>query len=271
MYWRSLASERNDTSVSIAAMITVLSPFQGAVPPSRARNREWLQKFEALHGTSQDYRRKISDTFREGLVKNDLLGNDIEISMQTLLYWTDENCTAQLEKKREQILVDAKKARIPESEDVFLPLPLMDQPSARSNPQLAKINYKTRGDSQPEERVPVDDEVRTAELTAPAITVSKRSRATFRYIFPTALEERQKHVDWETFVTSVTDAGLVARNGGGSIVTFEDENGGGKIIFHRPHPDPSIDPIMLQSMGRRMNKWFGWSRESFALAGKVVG
>jgi hypothetical protein len=32
------------------------------------------------------------------------------------------------------------------------------------------------------------------------------------------------------------------------------------------HPGPSIDPIMLQSMGNRMNKWFGWSRHTFLLA-----
>ncbi|CAO2649991.1 Nn.00g012830.m01.CDS01 [Neocucurbitaria sp. VM-36] len=96
----------------------------------------------------------------------------------------------------------------------------------------------------------------------------KRSYATFRYMYPIASEERQKHVEWETFVVSMADAGFTARNGGGSIVTFEDENGGGKIIFHRPHPEPTIDPVMLQSMGRRMNKWFDWTRETFALAGK---
>jgi hypothetical protein len=62
----------------------------------------------------------------------------------------------------------------------------------------------------------------------------------------------------------MAEAGFAERNGGGSIVTFEDTTGGGKIRFHRPHPEPTIDPIMLQSMGKRPNWWFGSDRETFA-------
>ena len=64
------------------------------------------------------------------------------------------------------------------------------------------------------------------------------------------------------------NTGFKAKGGGGSIVVFEKEGGVGKIIFYHPHPDLKIDLIMLQSMGRRMNKWFGWTRETFALAAK---
>ena len=47
-------------------------------------------------------------------------------------------------------------------------------------------------------------------------------------------------------------------------MTFKDEkNGKSSIIFHRPHPDPTIDPIMLRTMGKRVRKWFGWEVESF--------
>jgi hypothetical protein len=62
----------------------------------------------------------------------------------------------------------------------------------------------------------------------------------------------------------MAEAGFAAKYGGGLIVTFENITGGGKIIFQRPHPDPTIDPIMLQSMGKRLNRWFGWDRETFA-------
>jgi hypothetical protein len=113
-----------------------------------------------------------------------------------------------------------------------------------------------------------DDEAATEmteESVVPAMMVPKRSYATFRYMFPAAAEERQKTVEWDTFVASMADAGFAAKNGGGSIVTFENENVEGQIIFHRPHPDPKIDPIILQSMGSRMNKWFGWTRNTFML------
>jgi hypothetical protein len=61
-------------------------------------------------------------------------------------------------------------------------------------------------------------------------------------------------IDWNTFIDSMTKAAFADKNGGGSIATFENTTGGGKIRFHRPHPEPTIDPIMLQSMGKRPNR-----------------
>ena len=65
------------------------------------------------------------------------------------------------------------------------------------------------------------------------------------------------------------NAGFVAINNGGSAVRFElhtaEEPDGGAIVFHKPHPVPKIDPIRLSWMGRRMAKWFEWSRERFIL------
>jgi hypothetical protein len=52
----------------------------------------------------------------------------------------------------------------------------------------------------------------------------------------------------------MTEAGFAAKYGGGSIVIFESITDGGKIIFQRPHPEPTIDPIMLQSMGKRLKR-----------------
>ena len=103
---------------------------------------------------------------------------------------------------------------------------------------------------------------------AAVITVSKRTLGVLQAMYPATVEERHSSVDWDAFVQSMDKAGFFAKNGGGSIVTFERVSGEGKIAFHRPHPEPKIDPVMLQSMGRRMNKWFGWTRESFALAEK---
>lgn len=74
----------------------------------------------------------------------------------------------------------------------------------------------------------------------------------------------KKNVRWENFVTAMVDAGFCATHSGGSAVTFKDARfGGGSIVFHRPHPDPSIDDIMLRGMGRRLSKWFGWDKDSF--------
>jgi hypothetical protein len=78
------------------------------------------------------------------------------------------------------------------------------------------------------------------------------------------LRRSRKVIDWGRFFDSMAEAGFAEKNGGGSIITFEHTTGGGKIIFQLPHAEPTIDPIMLQAMRKRLNKWFGWNRETFA-------
>jgi hypothetical protein len=41
--------------------------------------------------------------------------------------------------------------------------------------------------------------------------------------------------------------------------------GRGKIVFHKPHPTPYLDPVMMITMGKGMKKWFGWGEETFML------
>lgn len=114
-----------------------------------------------------------------------------------------------------------------------------------------------------EDITPIED-----SKSKPNIVVPKDSRTIFRSMFPLTVTEREQSVRWDDFVRAMQYTGMKAKNGGGSIVIFEEETGTGKIVFHRPHPNPTIDPIMLQSMGRRMSKWFGWTRDTFVLAGK---
>jgi hypothetical protein len=80
-------------------------------------------------------------------------------------------------------------------------------------------------------------------------------------MFPETEEERQRSIEWDHFISAIEDAGF-------SMVNFENNSGSGKIIFHKPHPVPRVNPVMLQSMGSRMNKWFGCHRGFFILAGK---
>lgn len=68
---------------------------------------------------------------------------------------------------------------------------------------------------------------------------------------------------WQHFVDVMLDTGFKVSQGSGSAVSFEHPSGKGRIVFHQPHPQPTIDPVMLRFMGRRMNRWFGWQRETF--------
>jgi hypothetical protein len=65
-------------------------------------------------------------------------------------------------------------------------------------------------------------------------------------------------------------AGFISRRSGGSAVTFEPSGesnwfGQASIVFHRPHPNSTIDPIMLFSIRNRMKKWFGWGQDTLVL------
>ncbi len=81
-----------------------------------------------------------------------------------------------------------------------------------------------------------------------------------------------KSVEWNDFIHAMADVGFTARSNGGSAVLFErNPQLGGKIVFHKPHPVTKIDAIMLRSMGKRMTKWFGWSRELFVLDDNGAG
>jgi hypothetical protein len=59
----------------------------------------------------------------------------------------------------------------------------------------------------------------------------------------------------------MVDVGFSVTHRGGSAVSFKGDRG--VIVFHRPHPEPNIDPVMLSSMGKRLRKWFDWGRDSF--------
>lgn len=107
----------------------------------------------------------------------------------------------------------------------------------------------------------------------PTIRVKPENLKVFAKMFPSSASEYSKTglIDWQHLEAAMVDAGLSATHSGGSAVTFvkKDDGGakqqhGGRIVFHKPHPVAKIDPVLLQSMGKRMRKWFGWDRETFA-------
>ncbi|TGO48988.1 hypothetical protein BCON_0224g00160 [Botryotinia convoluta] len=85
-------------------------------------------------------------------------------------------------------------------------------------------------------------------------------------MFSNTLEEyAAKPLDWGTFVTAMNDAGFTATESGGSAVTFLNTVDGGRIVFHKPHLTAKVEQFMLQAWGKRLGKWFGWTRESFVV------
>lgn len=86
-------------------------------------------------------------------------------------------------------------------------------------------------------------------------------------MFPSCGQEAQRSSSWQYFLGAMIDAGFSILQSQGSAVTLEQDEesceGVRTIVVHRPHPSPTINPIMLRSIAKRMTKWFGWRRELF--------
>jgi hypothetical protein len=106
------------------------------------------------------------------------------------------------------------------------------------------------------------------------VAVSRGAFSVFQAMFPSpGNEEGARVVKWGAFVNAMAEGevGFHARHdGGGSAFTFGPNEmskwkGNGETVFHKPHPTPELDSVMLLINGKRMSKWFGWSKEAYVL------
>ncbi|KAJ4424657.1 hypothetical protein N0V82_000585 [Gnomoniopsis sp. IMI 355080] len=140
-----------------------------------------------------------------------------------------------------------------------------------------KSKIKTRGKSVDKPSSPRKDDSAMAasvEVEIQQIKVKLDSLPLLHQMFPAEGIFRRSRTSetvgtgfrswkWQQFVNVMLDIGFDVCQGSGSAVSFEHPSGMGRIVFHQPHPEPIIDPVMLRFMGRRMNRWFGWQRETF--------
>lgn len=178
----------------------------------------------------------------------------------------------EVEVERQRMIEQIQRARMPAAISVQHQW-LSADTHETSNPVTVepKKKVKSRPAEQPLASVKeVDRKVAALEVEAKRIPVGKRAFEVLGLMFPTTAEETQKGIRWELFVHMMIDMEFSARGGGSSAVVFEklntsSSNAKGRIVFHKPHPDPKIDPIILQSMGKRISKWFGWHSGLFVL------
>ncbi|PVH73887.1 hypothetical protein DL98DRAFT_594576 [Cadophora sp. DSE1049] len=205
---------------------------------------------------------------------------DIESDIKILSADTSPEHLESLEEERRQNVATleaslaAKIAKKPQKTDIQTQWGEEKDPKTQFPAE--KIKPKTRGVEQPDTDLSLDDLQLTKTETEPLIqaAVSKKALAVFKVMFPNDnLKDRSKSVDWDAFVNAMgeEEVGFVARHSaGGAAYTFEPCEtskwaGQGKIVFHKPHPAPVLDSIMMSINGKRMKKWFGWSEESFSL------
>ena len=80
------------------------------------------------------------------------------------------------------------------------------------------------------------------------IVVSKRALRIFDLTFG-ATSSTAADVPWQDFTAALVEAGCSATQNSGSAVTFKLAVHG-SIVFHRPHPDPTVDPVICKLWAR---------------------
>jgi hypothetical protein len=93
------------------------------------------------------------------------------------------------------------------------------------------------------------------------IAVKQESLSVFNKMFSSG---GTTSIRWIQLVQALTDAGMTATQVPGSGVKFANDRE--SIVFHKPHPEPVVDGVMLRcQIGRRLKKWFFWDNETFVL------
>ena len=137
-----------------------------------------------------------------------------------------------------------------------------------------KQKIKTRG--IPGEPAPQDagisHEAETTQEEA-KIAVSKRAMKTFSILFfDDSHEAPPGELPWTEFLHAMASAGFTSQKLNGSAWIFEPTNDNLRrgIIFHEPHPVAKIRYHIARTIGRRLNRAYGWTLETFERAPKAL-
>ncbi|KUJ09817.1 uncharacterized protein LY89DRAFT_761570, partial [Mollisia scopiformis] len=255
----------------------LLRAFMDQEPPKDMSDRGWMIKDIAQRkalrcfwdGLRQQHQKRLKDA---GISRTDIVDDLKLISADS-----DPVFLAALEAERKEFL--AHSMGVPPSAKEPRPRPrqsikdtnVRQEKVSQGLVEPTKFKPKTRGEASSIDQeledlniIPSND----AQVPSEKVPVKKSAFEVFSSLFPR--RGGSKSVLWDKFVDAMAKVGFMSRRSGGSAVTFEPSGeskwyGQGSIVFHRPHPDSTIDPVMLNSIGKRMKKWFGWGNETFEL------
>jgi hypothetical protein len=141
----------------------------------------------------------------------------------------------------------------------------------RTKAHLARTRVEQLGEtdlpaSSSQQNEPTLPDLVPEELTALRIPVKQDSLSVFNKMFSSG---GTTSIRWIQLVQALTDAGMTATQVPGSGVKFANDRE--SIVLHKPHPEPVVDGVMLRcQIGRRLQKWFSWDKETFVLRVKNI-
>ena len=137
-------------------------------------------------------------------------------------------------------------------------------------PLWRQPKIKTRGVSiESTTTTPAQPPSDNAAERIPKLTVSKRGFKVFSTLFHTDSEsEPPGEIPWAEFLSAMASVGFSIKKLDGSAWVFEPQNAlfRRSIIFHEPHPTSKLPFTVARRYGRRLERAYGWTGESFVRA-----
>jgi hypothetical protein len=105
--------------------------------------------------------------------------------------------------------------------------------------------------------------------TADPVTVDKRTHKVFQSILhvpSSELGKIPKAVKWDEFKRAMVRVGFTAEKPQGSAWQFmptSSTNVERGNYFHEPHPNSDVPFMLARRFGRRLERVYGWSSDSF--------
>jgi hypothetical protein len=226
--------------------------------PKGVKNDQWLKQATASRASLNLFWQAFRLQWKKKLSDDGVWSSSIEEDLSLMRAHQSEGYGAEVAAERDDVRHLEYKRRMNDA------------------PPLSQTSNKTKRQKKPETSEAL---VPTALVTPPKpctplilIPVKHDNMTIFHHMFPSCGEESQRSFSWQHFLNAMIDAGFSVLQSQGSAITLrqdeERREGVRTIVVHRPHPSPTINPVMLRSIAKRMTKWFGWRRELFIERGK---
>ena len=273
--------------------------------PMGRRDEEWLSQRDQAQLALGNLWGKARHAYRMILEASNVPQHLIDLQLEMMKQGDSPENKAQLDVERQQILGRLHTARQKAlAKSVIPPKDTTGRLSAHRD-QLVhptqeprKEKTKTRPDAPSPSaslhakyaalfaNLVSDDEVDEKEKLPPVLYHLKQGSTAFQVVslmFPdrnNSIEEGGKTVEWIDFVSTMKQLGFAAEHRGGSAFALTGAvrlpgdplvSQKRSISIHMPHPSTEMGPILLQSLGRRCNRRFGWQRANFAAEENRVG
>ncbi|KAI0339768.1 hypothetical protein BDW22DRAFT_1360779 [Trametopsis cervina] len=138
-----------------------------------------------------------------------------------------------------------------------------DQPTIFTVPEKPSLFSRMTGKKDKEKKADSKDGDKYSFLSK----MTRKTKTYMHQLLHSAEDEKQgiAPMKWENFLKVMREMGFTYDpSTAGSSVRFDPPDARDpSITFHKPHPDPTLQPYKVREFGRRLTRAYGWSAADF--------